>query len=50
MGLIVNGKWVHQWYDTGTSKGEFERQESRFRHNISNEVNSHYPVEVNGYH
>lgn len=37
MGLIVNGKWVDQWYDTKNSKGEFERQESRFRNTISDE-------------
>lgn len=31
MGLLQNGKWVDQWYDTDTSGGEFRRQESRFR-------------------
>ena len=31
MGLIQNGKWVDQWYDTKTSGGEFRRQDSRFR-------------------
>lgn len=31
MGLIIDGKWHDQWYDTGSSKGEFVRQESRFR-------------------
>ena len=32
MGLIQNGKWVDQWYDTGSSDGQFQRQASRFRH------------------
>ncbi|MGO4999350.1 glutathione S-transferase family protein [Oceanisphaera sp. W20_SRM_FM3] len=32
MGLLQQGKWVDQWYDTGNSGGEFRRQESRFRH------------------
>jgi glutathionyl-hydroquinone reductase len=31
MGLIQNGKWVDQWYDTKNSGGEFRRQDSRFR-------------------
>jgi len=31
MGLLQNGKWVDQWYDTQSSGGEFRRQESRFR-------------------
>ncbi len=31
MGLIQNGKWVDQWYDTGNSNGEFKRQDSKFR-------------------
>ena len=29
MGLIVDGKWVDQWYDTKKSGGKFERQASR---------------------
>lgn len=31
MGLIQNGKWVDQWYDTDGNDGEFRRQESGFR-------------------
>jgi len=31
MGLIQNGQWVDQWYDTKNSGGEFRRQDSRFR-------------------
>lgn len=31
MGLLQQGEWVDQWYDTGTSGGEFRRQDSRFR-------------------
>jgi glutathionyl-hydroquinone reductase len=31
MGLLQNGQWVDQWYDTGNSDGEFRRQDSRFR-------------------
>ena len=31
MGLLQNGVWVDQWYDTKASKGRFIRQESVFR-------------------
>ncbi|WP_101759160.1 glutathione S-transferase family protein [Oceanicoccus sp. KOV_DT_Chl] len=31
MGLLQNGQWVDQWYDTSGSGGEFRRQDSRFR-------------------
>jgi putative glutathione S-transferase len=31
MGLLQNGKWVDQWYDTKSSGGEYRRQDSRFR-------------------
>ena len=30
MGLLIDGKWHDQWYDTGKS-GKFERKESQFR-------------------
>lgn len=31
MGLLVDGKWVDQWYDTDATKGKFVRSESQFR-------------------
>lgn len=31
MGLLQNGQWVDEWYDTETDGGEFSRQDSRFR-------------------
>ncbi|GAA3924935.1 glutathione S-transferase family protein [Litoribacillus peritrichatus] len=30
MGLLVEGKWVDQWYDTKSSNGKFVREESKF--------------------
>ena len=48
MGLIVDGKWVDQWYDTKASKGEFVRQDSAFRHEISHE--GPYQPESGRYH
>jgi putative glutathione S-transferase len=32
MGLLQQGKWVDKWYETDNSGGEFNRQDSRFRH------------------
>lgn len=31
MGLLQNGQWVDEWYDTQKSGGEFRRQSSQFR-------------------
>jgi putative glutathione S-transferase len=31
MGLLIDGKWHDQWYDTKTTGGRFERQASAFR-------------------
>lgn len=32
MGLLQDGKWVDQWYDTKSSNGKFVRKDSSFRH------------------
>lgn len=50
MGLIVNGKWVDKWYPTEETKGEFIRQESRFRNLISTEEDAIYKPEKGRYH
>ena len=31
MGLLVDGQWVDQWYDTKSTGGAFKRQDSQFR-------------------
>jgi putative glutathione S-transferase len=31
MGLLVNGEWRDQWYDTAATGGRFQRKESAFR-------------------
>ncbi|MBB5322180.1 glutathione S-transferase family protein [Marinobacter oulmenensis] len=31
MGLLVDGQWVDQWYDTDKTDGKFEREAARFR-------------------
>lgn len=35
MGLLVDGKWVDQWYDTKSTGGAFVRTESQFRNWIT---------------
>jgi putative glutathione S-transferase len=35
MGLLVDGVWQDQWYDTHAQKGRFVRSESRFRNWIT---------------
>lgn len=35
MGLLVDGKWVDQWYDTQSTGGRFVRKESQFRNWIT---------------
>ncbi len=35
MGLLVEGVWQDQWYDTKSSKGEFIRQAAQFRNWIT---------------
>ena len=31
MGLLIDGKWHDQWYDTDKTDGKFEREAARFR-------------------
>ncbi len=35
MGLLIDGQWHDQWYDTKTTQGRFERAEARFRNWIT---------------
>ncbi len=35
MGLLIEGKWHDQWYDTKATGGKFVRQASQFRHWIT---------------
>jgi glutathionyl-hydroquinone reductase len=34
MGLLVDGQWQDEWYDTSSTGGEFVRKDSQFRHQI----------------
>lgn len=35
MGLLQDGKWVDQWYDTKSTNGHFKRTKSQFRNWIT---------------
>jgi len=47
MGLLVEGKWVDQWYDTKESGGKFVRKDSSFRQHIGDDA---FPAEAGRYH
>ncbi len=56
MGLLIDGVWHDQWYDTKKSKGEFVREQSQFRNWITSdggkdtEQNSGFAAESGRYH
>ncbi|AHE65908.1 glutathione S-transferase family protein [Legionella oakridgensis] len=35
MGLLLKGKWVDEWYDTKSHKGEFKREKAKIHHQIT---------------
>ncbi len=47
MGLLIDGKWIDNWYDTTSTDGKFIRQESSFRNFLNT---SNFPVSENRYH
>ena len=47
MGLLVDGKWVDQWYDTEKHEGKFIRQASLFRDSLGS---PQFPIETDRYH
>ena len=48
MGLLVNGVWQDQWYDTKKSGGKFIRTEAQFRHFI--DFDSEFTPDSDRYH
>ena len=50
MGLLVDGVWQDQWYDTKKSNGKFVRQDSKFRETISNKPGAEFAPESGRYH
>jgi putative glutathione S-transferase len=35
MGLLIEGKWVDEWYDTSATGGRFVRTDAQFRNWIT---------------
>lgn len=56
MGLLVDGKWVDQWYDTEATGGAFVRNEAKFRNWITKDGSpgpsgqGGFKAEANRYH
>ena len=47
MGLLIDGKWADQWYDTHSTGGKFVRSESQFRDTLGS---AKFPAEKGRYH
>ncbi|HAA45262.1 MAG: glutathione S-transferase [Halomonas sp. 54_146] len=53
MGLLVNGEWVDQWYDTKKHGGEFVRESAQLRDWVGSNPEGtglSYPAEPDRYH
>jgi putative glutathione S-transferase len=48
MGLLVDGEWKDQWYDTKSTGGKFKRSEAKFRNWITKDDSSG-PTGTNGF-
>ena len=50
MGLLVEGVWRDEWYDTSASGGKFERPATSYRDWIQNDGSTSYPAAAGRYH
>ncbi|MAH87182.1 MAG: glutathione-dependent reductase [Kiloniella sp.] len=50
MGLLVDGKWVDQWYDTKAAGGRFKRKASAFRDWVRADGSTPFLPESGRYH
>jgi len=50
MGLLVEGQWKDQWYDTKSTSGAFERKESSFRDWVRADGSTNFAPEAGRYH
>jgi putative glutathione S-transferase len=50
MGLLVNGTWRDQWYDTKSTGGRFVRKEAQFRERVTADGSSGFKAESGRYH
>lgn len=50
MGVLVEGEWVDQWYDTSKTGGAFKRTNAQWRNWITPDGASGFPAESGRYH
>jgi putative glutathione S-transferase len=50
MGLLVEGQWKDQWYDTESTGGKFVRESAGFRGWVSPEPDARFAAEAGRYH
>ena len=50
MGLLVDGAWSDEWYDTTTTGGRFERWQSAFRDKVTADGATGFPAAPGRYH
>jgi putative glutathione S-transferase len=50
MGLLIEGKWSENWYDTKKSDGRFVRKESSFRDWVRADGSTRFAPEAGRYH
>ncbi|HYH39199.1 MAG TPA: glutathione S-transferase family protein [Azospirillum sp.] len=50
MGLLIEGRWTDQWYDTKATGGAFVRPETQFRDRVSADGSTPFRAEPGRYH
>lgn len=50
MGLLIDGVWHDEWYDTGKTGGAFVRTDAQFRDRVTANGSSGFPAEAGRYH
>ncbi|HYA81511.1 MAG TPA: glutathione S-transferase family protein, partial [Methylocystis sp.] len=50
MGVLVDGQWRDDWYDTKKTGGAFERPVTTFRRWVTADDSSGFPAAVGRYH
>lgn len=50
MGLLVDGQWHDEWYETSKTGGTFKREMSQFHNALSSEPGAPFPAEAGRYH
>ena len=50
MGLLIDGEWSTDWYETKSSGGRFVRKESAFRDRVRADGSTPFRAEAGRYH